>query len=108
MKRIKALSSTPKTNLASCPFQNSPHVDVEKGRTVLRQRKTQKVKSIPLNDSARNAIEELPMIDDHLFPISEAVLYDAFKEALERATPLCNIKKFGRKLGAYGQTQSFG
>ena len=63
-------------------LSRSQNIDMGRGIIVVRQRKTQKVKSIPLNDSARKAIEELPVIDDRLFPISYGALSTAFKEAL--------------------------
>jgi integrase len=66
-------------------LRRSQNIDLEHSRIVLRQSKNQKVKTIPLNESARRAIEELPVIDDRLFPVGKATLCDAFNDALERA-----------------------
>lgn len=64
------------------------NIDLERGIIVIRQQKTQRIKTIPLNDSARKAIldqSESSLTDDRLFPVSNSALSIAFEEALKRA-----------------------
>jgi integrase len=66
----------------------SQNVDLEHGQLVIRLKKTQRVKTIPLNAAARKAIEALqalPVIDDRLFPVSYSTFYQAFKTAVHSA-----------------------
>jgi len=69
-------------------LRRNQNIDLEREIIVIRQQKTQRVKTIPLNESARKAILDhlrSPSPDDRLFPISHSALSIAFKEALERA-----------------------
>ncbi len=69
-------------------LRRSQSIDLERGIIVIRQQKTQRVKTIPLNESARKAILDQmgrPSTDDRLFPVSHNALSTAFKEAVTRA-----------------------
>lgn len=69
-------------------LRRNQNIDLERGMIVIRQQKTQRVKTIPLNESARKAILDQngsPSIDNRLFPVSDSALSIAFEEALERA-----------------------
>jgi integrase len=69
-------------------LRRNQNIDLERGIIVIRQQKTQRVKTIPLNDSARKAIldqSQSRSSDDRLFPVSHAALSIAFNEALKRA-----------------------
>ena len=62
--------------------------ELERGIIVIRQQKTQRIKTIPLNEAARKAILDQSgssSTDDRLFPVSDSALSIAFKQALERA-----------------------
>lgn len=55
---------------------------------MIRQQKTQRVKTIPLNETARKAILDQSgssSIDDRLLPVSHPALLIAFNKALEHA-----------------------
>ena len=69
-------------------LRRNQNIDLERGIIVIRQQKTQWVKTIPLNESARKAILDQsgsPLTDDRLFPVSHSALSIAFKGALECA-----------------------
>src|SRR5687768_9405038 len=62
--------------------------NLERGIIVIRQQKTQRIKTIPLNEAARKAIlnqSRSCSIDNRLFPVSDSALSVAFNHALERA-----------------------
>jgi integrase len=69
-------------------LRRNQNIDLERGIIVIRQQKTQRIKTIPLNEAARKAILDQSgssSTDDRLFPVSDSALSLAFKQALERA-----------------------
>ena len=69
-------------------LRRNQNIDLERGIIVIRQQKTQRVKTILLNESARKAILDQSgsrLTDDRLFPVSHNALSIAFKGALECA-----------------------
>jgi integrase len=69
-------------------LRRNQNIDLERGIIVIRQQKTQRIKTIPLNEAARKAILDQSgrsSTDDRLFPVSDSALSITFNQALERA-----------------------